>query len=197
MKIQLLTEELFDAINRVLINSLPYFVFIMYLLNGGSRITQAMFINCDHSMLAYRFYRQPKAILDLFRLRLVTLTRINLMPGTLIACGLPYLLWLSGGAENAVDYLLLFVSIIGMVVFFSVHHLTIYYLLQPYNINMESKSSMFSIVNAITYCVCYMFIQFHAPITIFACCAILFAVIYIVVALLLVYRLAPTRFRLK
>ena len=102
-------------------------------------MTQAMFMNCDHSMLTYRFYRQPEAILKLFKARLKTLVKINLIPALVLACGLPFLLFVTGGTDNPLNYALLFVSILAMAVFFSVHHLVLYYLLQPYNVHMESK----------------------------------------------------------
>ena len=49
---------------------LPYFVFIMYMLNTTKNITNAMFINCDHCMLNYAFFHEPKNLLKLFQIRL-------------------------------------------------------------------------------------------------------------------------------
>lgn len=45
----------------------PIFLFLMFAINSGKNISMAMFINCDSSMLTYRFYRQGPAILSLFR----------------------------------------------------------------------------------------------------------------------------------
>ena len=179
------------------LTSLPYFVFIMYVINRGSVITQAMFINCDSSMLNYRFYRQPKVILELFKKRLKTLIKINMIPSLVIAIGLPFLLFVTGGTSNDLNYILLFISIISLSVFFSVHHLVIYYLLQPYDINMKAKSSTYSIVNGITYFICYLCIDLSYPTLIFATFVTLFSVIYILVALYLVYKYAYKTFKLK
>ena len=71
-------------------------------------------MNCDHSMLTYRFYRQPEAILQLFRQRLRTLVAINLLPAMLIALGLPLVLYLSGGTDNPLNYLMLFLALISL-----------------------------------------------------------------------------------
>ena len=49
---------------------LPYFAFIMYLINRGTSFTQALFMNCDHSLLTYSFYKQPGFVLKLFQIRL-------------------------------------------------------------------------------------------------------------------------------
>ncbi len=191
------SKDIYTGVNNITLTYLPYFVFIMYLVNRGSVVTQAMFINCDHSMLAYRFYRQPKVILSLFRIRLKTLIKINMIPTIVIALGLPLLLAITGGTTNPYNYLLLFISIIFLSIFFSVHHLVIYYLLQPYDINMKSKSSMYSIVNAITYFICYLCIDMTFPTAIFASIVTVFSLIYILVALFLVYKYAPRTFKLK
>lgn len=176
---------------------LPYFVFIMYLLNRGGTITQAMFFNCDHSMLTYRFYRQPDKLLSLFKIRLKTMIKINLMPALVIALGLPLLLYLSGGASNPVNYILLPVSILFMSAFFALHYLVMYYLLQPYDIHMTSKSHSYSIAGIITYAFCYLFIQIKMSTFIFSMCVIIFTIVYALLARILVYKYAPKTFRLK
>jgi hypothetical protein len=186
-----------SEINGLMLTFLPYFLFVMYLVNRGKVITQAMFMNCDHSMLTYRFYRQPRALLLLFTERLKSIILINLMPAAVIALALPLLLWLTGGTDNPFNYVLLFVSIIAMSVFFSVHNMILYYLLQPYNVNLEMKSSIFTIVNTLTYVVCYIAIGKEVPTLIFGTLISAFCIVYIAVALILAYRLAPKTFKLR
>jgi len=186
-----------DGINNMISTSLAYFVFIMYFINRGNVITQAMFINCDNSMLTYRFYRSSKVILSLFKERLLTVIKINMIPSIVIALGLPLLLFITGGSSNPYDYLLLFVSIIFLSIFFSVHHLVIYYLLQPYDINMKARSSTYSIINGLTYFICYMCIDLTFDTTIFALFITIFSFIYVLVAIFLVYKYAPVTFKLK
>ena len=43
-------------INDFLSNNIAWFVIIMYFINRGSIITQAMVYNCDHSLLSFNFY---------------------------------------------------------------------------------------------------------------------------------------------
>jgi len=185
------------TLNNFLLNALPYFVFIMYFTNRGSVITQAMFINCDNSMLTYRFYRSPKAILALFWKRLLSVIKINMFPSLVISLGLPILLFITGGSSNPYDYGLIFISIINLSIFFSVHHLVIYYLLQPYDINMKAKSTTYGIVNGVTYFLCYMCIDLKMPTTMFTSFIIIFTLLYIGVSLFLVYKYAPRSFKLK
>ncbi len=192
-----LNAEFRSRTNEILMNCLPYFVFIMYLINRGQVVTQAMFMNCDHSMLTYSFYKTPKSILLLFKERIKSVVSINLLPALVIGIGLPTLLYITGGTDNIYNYLILFVSIVSMSVFFSVHHLVLYYLLQPYNISSETKSSTYSIASFVTYIVCYYMLQIQLPTTYFGIGTIIFAILYSVVSLFIAYKLAPKTFRIR
>ncbi len=186
-----------EKLNEYLLTALPSLLFVMYFINRGQTITQAMFVNCDHSMLTYRFYRQPKAILQLFAARLRSVIRINLMPAAVLAAGLPAMLLLSGGTAHPLDYLLLSASVLLMAVFFSVHHMVLYYLLQPYNENSEMKSPMFTIANTVTYFISYFAVRQEIETSVFGVFLLGFCVLYILFALLAAYRLAPKTFCLR
>ena len=192
-----MNDEFKKKTNEILMVYLPYFVFIMYCINRSSSVTQAMFMNCDHSMLTYRIYRTPKVILGIFKGRLKTLITINLLPATLIGLGLALLLYLSGGTDNSLNYVILFVSIIAMSIFFSVHYLVMYYLLQPYNVSTEIKSSTYKAVQAITYFVCWYMIQIKLPIFSFGIATIVFCIAYSLISLFLAYKYAPKTFKLR
>ena len=183
--------------NEILLVYLPYFVFIMYCINRSSSVTQAMFMNCDHSMLTYRIYRTPKVILGIFKERLKTLITINLLPAFLIGGGLTLLLYLSGGTDNIINYAILFLSIISMSIFFSVHYLVMYYLLQPYNVNTEMKSSTYQVTQGLTYIVCWYMIQIRMPIFTFGIATIIFCIAYSLISLFLAYKYAPKTFKLR
>ena len=192
-----LNVEFKTRTNEILLVYLPYFVFIMYLINRSSTVTTAMFMNCDYSMLTYRIYRTPKVILGIFKERLKTLITINLMPAIIIGGGLALLLYLSGGTDNPINYLILFVSIIAMSTFFSVHYLVMYYLLQPYNVNTEMKSSTYKGVQGLTYIVCWYMIQIKMPIFTFGIATIVFCIAYSLISLFIAYKYAPKTFKLR
>ena len=190
-------SSLASTTNHLMLVFLPYFVFIMYMLNRGTTITQAMFMNCDHAMLSYRIYRKPDVILGLFKERLKTLIGLNLIPAAVIGFTLALLLFLSGGTSNEYNYLVLFFSILAMSVFFSVHYLVMYYLLQPYNVHTEMKSSTYSIVQGVTYFVCYYMMQLRLPTFYFGLSVTAFCVLYSLLSLWFIYRLAPKTFKLR
>ncbi len=148
--------EIAAAINSALVPALPMMLLLMYFINRGNTVTQILFFNCDSSMLSYRFYRQPRVILGIFTARLKSLTAINLLPTAVIALGLPLLLLCSGGTDTPTDYLVLPLAILAMSVFFSVHYLVLYYLLQPYTAGLENTSFGYRLITGLTYFVCYM-----------------------------------------
>ena len=84
-----------------------------------------------------------------------------------------------------------------MSIFFSVHHLVIYYLLQPYNIHSETKNSTYTIVNILTYVICYWMIDLRLPTLYFGLATIIFAIFYSIISLFIVYKLAPTTFKIR
>ena len=184
-------------LNELVMTFLPYFVFIMYMVNRGTGFTRALFVNCDHSLLTYSFYKQPKMILKLFRIRLWEIIKVNLLPAGVVGGGLALLLFASGGTDNPMNYVIILVSVLCMSIFFSVHYLTLYYLLQPYNAGTEIKSGTYQIIMMATYVVCYVMIHLRLPTFIFGLCTIAFCVLYSVVACVLVYKVAPKTFRIR
>ena len=192
-----LNPTLKEKLNSLPLIYLPYFVFIMYMLNRGTTITQAMFMNCDHSMLTYRIYRTPNVILGVFKERLKTLILLNLVPALAIAVGLVLLLYFTGGTSNYLNYFIIFISIIAMSIFFSVHYLVMYYLLQPYNVNTEIKSSTYIVVQWITYFVAYYLIGKKIPTLYFGILMIAFCIIYSLISLFIAYKYAPKTFKIR
>ena len=192
-----LYPEVKAVVNELTMQFLPYFVFILYAINRGTGFTQALFINCDSSLLTYSFYKKPGQILKLFRIRLREIIKINLLPAFVIGAGLAVLLFASGGTDNPVNYAVLVVSVLCMSVFFSVHYLMIYYLLQPYTAGAEMKSGTYKIVMTVTYFVCYLMMRVQMPTLIFGLMTIVFCVAYSVIACVVVYRMAPKTFKLR
>lgn len=192
-----LRPEIKGNINRILIRFLPYFVFIMYMINRGTGFTKALFMNCDHSLLTYSFYKQPKFVLKLFQIRLWEIIKVNLLPASVLGAGLAVLLYASGGTDNPLNYVVLVVSILCMSVFFSVHYLTIYYLLQPYNAGTEVKSGTYQMVLSVTYIICFFMMKIKMPTLVFGIGCTAFCALYCITACVVVYRYAPKTFRLR
>lgn len=198
--ISLFDRELAGTINSRLMNTLPHLLLLMYFINRGATTTQIFFYSCDCNMLTYRFYRQPKTVLELFKERLKTVVLINLLPGAVICLGAALLLFVTGGTERVMDYPVLIASILFMSVFFSVHYLVLYYLFQPYTAGLETKHPVYWLISGLTYPVCYLIAtklgKLISPM-VFGCSLIGFCVLYTAIALILAYKLAPKTFKLR
>lgn len=185
------------TVNDCILNYFPFTLFVMYFINRGTQVTRAMFMNCDHSLLAYRFYRKPDIVLKLFTARLKSLVVINLIPTSVLIVGIPLLVYLSGGAADSLTYALIPATIFMMSIFFSIHNLVLYYLLQPYNINFQSKSAVYRIIEFATYYICFFAAGKQIPLFAFGISVSAFCLLYVIIALILVYRLAPRTFKLR
>ena len=184
-------------INNFILTKLSWAVIVMYFINRGAILTQAMFYNCDHAMLTYNFYREPKIILNLFKKRLLTIVKINIIPAIIISIGLVLMLYLSGGTTNIINYISIPILILSLSVFFSTHYLVIYYLLQPYNKDMKIKSVTYMIISILTYFVSYRLSGLVVSSLIFSMIGVLLSCIYIIVSLILVYNYAPRTFKIR
>lgn len=193
----IIDSEVSDNLNEMIMMVVPYLVFVMYMINRGTGYTQALFVNCDHSLLTYSFYKERKAILRLFRIRLFDIVKVNLLPALIIGVGLDIVLLVSGGTDSVINYAILFLAAVSLSVFFSVHYLALYYLLQPFDADTNVKNPLYSVIKWVTYGVSYSVIQLEIENLGFVIGTIVFCVLYSVIACVLVYMFAPKTFRIR
>ena len=184
-----------QSISNFLHYNLAAFIIVMFYINRGSIITRAMFFNCDHAMLRYNFYREPSIMLELFKKRVMTVVKVNLIPAFVIGIGNSILLVLSN-SWNIQILFTTFLFIISLSVFFSVHYLVIYYLLQPYNKEMEAKKIGYSIATISTYVISFWLKDIVLSSSILSILGVFFVILYLVLSLFLVYKIAPRTFKL-
>lgn len=181
---------------NLLTEHFSWIILIMYFVNRGMIVTQAMFYNCDRSMLTFNFYRDKTAIIKLFKKRVKTIIKINLLPALVIGVGLAILFSICT-ASFSLENIFIVIAIISLSIFFSIHHLALYYLLQPYDNEMKMKSVSFSLVSFLTYFICYLCKDIHLPFILFSLIIIILTIIYTIIILGLVYKKSPTTFKLK
>ena len=197
-----ITNLIFPTVGNVIANLLPNFlsklVFVLYLLSTCcDRACKAMFYNCDIALLRYGFYRKPKVILHNFAVRLYMLLGLNLPVSLLLGVCIFLYTKLSGVFWPTGSAVLYMVGILGLGIFFAVHHLFCYYVFQPYTSELGVKSPFFKIINGIVYFVSYLCLQIDTPPTFFIPLVIILTTLYCLVSLLLVYRFSPKTFRVK
>ena len=147
-------------------------------------------------MLRYNFYREPKVILELFKKRLQTVVKVNLLPAFVIGIGNTILLYISSNNYSILTVITSFIFVLLLSIFFSVHYLVIYYLLQPYNKNMELKKASYTIVTLITYVATFLLTGIVLQPEILSIIGLLFVVTYLIISLVLISKFAPRTFKL-
>lgn len=183
------------TISEVILNSTGALVFILYIISIGEKTTKAFFFNCDNSLLRYPFYREPKIILDNFKARLKIVTIFNLVPALAIAISLSILMILTNG--NLLKFAPIFISIISLSIFFTVHYLFLYYIAQPYTSQLTIKSPIYKFASVAIYVLAYAALQIRTASLVFTMGIIILTVTYIVISIFLVYKHAHKTFKLK
>ena len=196
--------ELTEVI-RLLPSSLPLCMFLLYAVDDNlcARACRAMFHNCDLSLLRYNWYRHPQAILRSFLLRL---KKLCLLTGSLSLslCGMFTVFVLVSGAQaDWVSFGLFYASLMVLSVFFSVHCLGMYYLLQPYTSTLERQNPFFTLSSVLMYLFCYLplrlsdWIDVASHTTLITVTLLAITVVYSVVIFTLVWCRSPKTFRVK
>lgn len=195
--IYLINNDLAIIISRLITGRLPIFVFIMYLITVADKACRAMFYNCDISLLRYGFYRKPKTIIYNFNIRLIKISIYNIIIGGSICLAVILFNILCGTDWLNLDTLIFLIAIILLAIFFTVHHLFLYYVFQPYTTDLNIKNPFFNVINAVLYLFSWICFQIRTGSVGFVIGILIFTSLYIGVALILVYKLAPKSFRVK
>ncbi len=193
----LLQPELFADASLKIINLLPVFVFIMYFMSVADKACRAMFYNCDISLLRYSFYRRQETILQNFNVRLLRIALYNLAIAAAICMAVIGFYIISGNDWLNWDMGMFVLTIFVLSLFFSVHHLFMYYVFQPYTTELNVSNPFFKVINSIVYFLCFISLQIRTTSSIFALIVLSLTVAYIAIALILVYKYAPRYFRVK
>lgn len=179
-----------------LLKLLPGFIpFAAYFSFFHESLTRVMFVNCDQALMQYGFYTRPKDLLEMFKHRLKKLLLWNSLPVIMIIVAMGIIFALE--SPNPLSVLLIIIQSISMWVFFSVHTLFIYYIFQPYTDEYELKHPIYKIINFLVYIICYISMTSNLSGPLVAPIFIGVTIIYSVVALVLVYKLASTRFKVR
>ena len=173
------------------------FLFMLFVINSGAHMAHAMFSNCDSAMLMYGFYKDPGAIRKMYNIRCMSVIRLNIIPALMMAVFAVITLALTGGEDYAGQYIFTVLEIITSVAFFSIRHMTLYYILQPYTSDFLLKSYVYAFITFISGT--FFFILIFVPINAKWLTLIGFAILitYYLASNLIIYRFGPKTFRIK
>ena len=165
--------------------------------DNSFKSTQAMYINCDNSLMTFSFFKQREKIIKLFDIRLKQLIKINLAPAVVFALCANLVLFYTGGQDYPFQYLVTFVIAIAVSVFNSMIWLSLYYLFQPFTTSVNVKSGAYNAIRIIYFSIqaVIVFIPIHS----LAVAAILAVSTILLVFFMrkLVYKMAPKTWKIK
>ena len=193
----LVAKEIAKEVSLNLSEYLPLFVFLMYFLSIGDKSCKTMFYNCDKSLLHYGFYREPRLLLKNFTIRLFKLISYSMIIPIAIIIGAIVFCIIFGTGIFSLDMFTFSVSIILLSMFFIIHHLTMYYIFQPYTDDLGIKSPFFKIINGFVYLISFSCFQLDVGGVLFTILLLTFTSVYILIALLIVYKYGWKTFRVK
>lgn len=157
------------------------------------------YTNLDSVMLTYPFYRQPQVVIKSFFYRFYQSFKYNMVMTLAVFAAVVVAMGIAGLNIALFQIFLFLVTLIALTALFSFHYLFVYYILQPFTIDKELKSPLFSLVNWLLYFIAYMqlnipdnWLSYQYPVLIIGV-----TVMYVGIGALLIYRFAPQTFKLK
>ena len=185
-----------EEIPNFILGYFPWIALILYFINKGPVIVQAMFTNCDRYLLKFNFYRNKELINKLFKERLFKTIKINLPPAIIISLSIGILLLLYSDI-SFMYILLLILSVLSLNILFSTYHLVMYYLIQPYSTSLKVRSISYEIINILMYFITYSLTRIKTTIPIFTISIIIASVVFIIISIILVRKYSEVTFRDK
>ncbi|MGO4694824.1 hypothetical protein AB4Z50_11115 [Paenibacillus sp. 2TAB26] len=173
----------------------PFLVLIMYYMSVGENICKAMFYNCDLSLMRYSFYRG--SAFGHFLIRLKKMMSLNLSIAAAFGVSLTAIIAAAGGEWLNSELLMLWICVISLSVFFTIHHLFMYYIFQPYSTELNVKNPLYYIVNMGISAASGACIFLRIPIVPFTVSIAALTLIYFAAAPVLVRRYGPRTFRVR
>lgn len=137
-------------------NSIQKFIFsgyiwFLYFTEIGKILTHAYYANADYSLLHYAFYFEKEHVWRQFLVRLQTIFSIHLKVASVLIFGSSLMSVFFPQIFIPKTQIYFVISIIMLVLLFSMVDLALYFLIQPYNKDLEYKSKFVHIMNFLIY----------------------------------------------
>lgn len=190
--------NVFEGVQQSAMTSIfPTLFFVLYISSMGKKIVQLVFVNCDIAMLHYPFYREKNTILKGFNDRFKRSLAYNGILTFVIFFIFILIGFLNPSLLDRSFYMVLSLLLISLTVFFSFHELFIYYLLQPFNSDMEAINPVYRFVSASLYWIAYISLQLELTGFAYALSVSIFSLLYVATGYFVILKKAPQTFRMK
>lgn len=168
-------------INRVvgafLIKYFMALYLVIFILNKTSYIVKILYNTCDKSLSYYSFYNSREVINKLFIERVKSFTIINLIPIIPISILLPILLYVTVNI-SVLSLILIFLVCIFLSTTFTIHFLSMYYIISPFDRDSNVVDLRYQIINSILVIGLFLLLKVRVNINIFLISAIVISILY-------------------
>lgn len=188
-----LSDMIWKSVNQFM----PVMVFIMYCASSGQNLTQAMFYNCDVSLLKYGYYRTPEAILQGFRIRLKYMLRAEIPMVAVLWGGIIINTLLLKQQDHVLQMLSIVLCVGILAVFYSVVFLCMYYIFQPFTEGGAKTGVGYSVCSSGIYLLSYLCLQIHTVPVFFTGLVLGITIVVLAAGFAIAWLVAPKTFRLK
>lgn len=186
-----------QPIPREIIDNVGPVIFVFYFFSAGESLCKAYFLNCDYSLLHYPFYTRRETILQQFTTRLITIILLNL--AVLLVYVAFLILWVLLGLTQF--NLMALVPYVGTLIlvslFFSLHHLFLYYILQPFDRDLKVSSVPYHFASFALYFFAFNIDDMIGGFTNPNLLISMGVIVYIIAALVLVWLFSEKTFKVK
>ena len=180
------------AENQLLLMLIPTSLFdISY------KATQAMYINCDNSLMTYSFFKQPEKIIKLYDIRLKLLIKLNLVPAIVSGLFANLFLFYTGGESYPGQYLVTVLVCVMLSMIQSIIWLALYYLFQPFTMTANVKGGAYMATRIVLSLVALHIFWIPLNSLILAGILAVITVLMLVFMRKLVYKKAPKNWKAK
>lgn len=173
----------------------PVLALVMYFMAVGEKICKTMFYHCDLSLLRYSYYRN--AAYEHFRIRFGKMLGLNLIIAGALGISLTAIAACAGGEWLNSELLLLWACVIALSVFFTVHHVCMYYLFQPYSTELNVKNPLYYLVNMAVSAACGLSLMLRVPSARLTAVILGVTGLYLLITFVMVRRYGPRTFRVR
>lgn len=168
-----------------------------YIVYIGESYMKFCFYHLDRPLLKYNYYRRKDIILATLKERFKSSIRHNfpIFMALNLLYGLAYIFFFKW---TIAGLLMVVAGQILSMTFFSLYFLYFYFLLQPFNDGMKSKSKLYNVLTWIIYAFGYQIFRLAGVINLPIMIGILVGILaFLVLGFLAVLRFAPKTFRLR
>ncbi|MFM1581528.1 hypothetical protein ABGF48_04925 [Helcococcus bovis] len=166
-----------------------------YLLFNADFFIKYCFANMDYSLLKYSYYRRKDFLIKSVKIRMIQLLKLQ---------SVVFLVLIASITSVAISFkfslynlILCYIYAIVSLLFFTLHYLFAYYIIQPFNKDIEAKNPLYSMLTWLIYMISYISIFFGSANKYVSWGLLVFCIIYVILGFVGIKYLAVKRFKLK